>query len=104
MIIGLIGAYFFFKSVFYKMYKKHTRRIVNSQKEKLCIFSFFDTKGFIIMAFMITAGISLKRADIIPSLYLGTFYITLGISLFSAAISFASAGIKYENIKIKYFN
>ncbi|WP_207654972.1 hypothetical protein [Haloimpatiens massiliensis] len=56
------------------------------------------------MAFMITAGISLKRANIIPSLYLGTFYITLGISLFSAAISFASAGIKYENTKIKYFN
>ena len=102
MIIGIIGAYFFFKSVFYKMYKKHTKRIINSQSEKLCIFSFFDFRGYIIMIFMITFGITLRKLNVIPSLYLGTFYITLGGSLLSASLSFLYAALEYDRVKQKY--
>lgn len=94
--IGLIGYYFFFKYVFFKMFLKHTRRIINAKSDRLFIFSFFDVKGFVIMAFMISFGIALKKANIVPSLYLGTFYITLGLSLFSAAASFMYAGIRYS--------
>lgn len=104
IIIGIVGFYFFFKGVFYKMYKKHTRRIINSQIEKPCIFSFFDIKGYMIMAFMITFGILLRKANIMPPVYLGTFYIALGLSLFSAGVSFIYAGIRYEYIKVKYLN
>ena len=100
--IGIVGFYFFFKYVFYKMYKKHTKRIVNLEIEKPCIFSFFDLKGFGIMAFMITGGITLRRSNIIPSLYMGTFYITLGLSLLSAAVSFLYAGVRYKFIESKY--
>lgn len=100
--IGLVGFYFFFKSVFYKMYKKHTKRIVNSKIERPCFFSFFDKKGFGIMAFMIIGGISIKKANIFPPLYLGTFYITLGLSLLAAGISFLYAGIWYEKAVEKY--
>jgi len=102
--MGIVGCYFFFKYVFYKMYKKHTRRIVNSEVEKPCIFSFFDLKGFGIMAFMITGGVALRRAHIIPTLYMGTFYITLGLSLLLAAISFSYAGVRYKFIVSKYLN
>lgn len=102
--IGIVGFYFFFKYVFYKMYKKHTKRIVNLEIEKPCIFSFFDLKGFGIMAFMIAGGITLRRANIIPSLYMGTFYITLGLSLLSAAVSFLYAGFRYKFIAMKYLN
>ena len=66
IIIGFIGFYFFFRYVFFKMYLKHTKRIVNDKSDKLCIFSFFDVKGFVIMALMITGGITLRKADIIP--------------------------------------
>lgn len=104
MITGFIGFYFFFRYVFYKMYQRHTKRIINAKSDHLCIFSFFDIKGFMIMAFMITGGIVLRKAEIIPSLYLGTFYITLGLSLLSAAFSFMYAGVNYRVIKTKYFN
>lgn len=100
--IGTVGFYFFFKFVFYKMYKKHTKRIVNSDIEKPCVFSFFDLKGFGIMAFMITGGITLRNAHIIPSLYMGTFYISLGLSLLAASVSFLYAGVRYKFIQIKY--
>ena len=100
--IGLFGCYFFFKYVFYKMFIKHTKRIVNLEVEKPCIFSFFDLKGFGIMAFMIAVGITLRRANIIPTLYMGTFYITLGLSLLFAAVSFLYAGIRYKTTVNKY--
>ena len=103
-IIGIFGCYFFFKYVFYNMYKKHTKRIVNLEIEKPCIFSFFDLKGFGIMAFMITGGIILRRSHIIPSLYMGTFYITLGLSLLLAAVSFLYAGVRYKLIEGKYLS
>ena len=103
IIIGLTGFYFFFKYVFYKMYKKHTKRIINSEIEKPCVFSFFDIKGFLIMAFMITFGVTLRKASIVPPLYLGTFYLTLGFSLLAAALSFLYAGVRYKLIVIKYY-
>jgi hypothetical protein len=102
--IGLIGAYFFFKYVFYKMYLKHTKRIINSKFQQLCFFSFFDTKGYLIMTFMIIGGITLRKAHIIPSIYLGTFYMTLGVSLLLASISFMYSGIRYQIIKAKYYH
>lgn len=102
--LGIFGCYFFFKYVFYKMYKKHTKRIVNMEIQNPCIFSFFDLKGFGIMAFMITGGITLRRANIIPTLYMGTFYITLGLSLLLAAGSFSYAGFRYKFITNKYLN
>ncbi|WP_027623345.1 hypothetical protein [Clostridium lundense] len=102
--IGLVIFYLFFKYVFYKMYLKHTKRIINSRSEFPCMFSFFDIKGYIIMFFMITAGITLRKADIIPHIYLATFYIGLGLAIFLAAISFVYSGIRYNFVKDKFYN
>lgn len=102
ILIGLVGFYFFFKYVFYKMFLKHTKRIINSKHERLFILAFFDIKGFCIMAFMITFGITLRKLNIVPTLYLGTFYISLGLSLFTAALSFLYSGIRYKDTKVKY--
>lgn len=99
IMIGIAGFYFFFKYVFYKMYLKHTKRIVNSVKEKLCIFSFFDVRGFTIMAFMIAFGVTMRKLKVVPPLYMGTFYITLGLSLSAAALSFLYSGIRYDLAK-----
>lgn len=104
VLLGLVGFYFFFKYVFYKMYLKHTKRIINSESDRLFVLSFFDTKGFTIMAFMITFGITLRKLNVVPSQYMGTFYISLGLSLLSAALSFLYSGVKYEDMKVKYCN
>ncbi|CEJ75127.1 Uncharacterised protein [[Clostridium] sordellii] len=102
--IGILGAYIFFTKIFIKIYKRNVYRIVNSQLEKHCAFSFFDLKGFITMAFMITFGISLRNVSFIPKLYLGTFYIVIGLSLLASAIIFLGAFINFKSIKSKYIN
>lgn len=99
---GLIGFGLFFKFVFHKMYKKHTTRIVNIEDEKASIFAFFDKKGYIIMAFMITMGISLRAFNIISGLPLIILYLSLGLALSSASIAFLLAFIRYEEAVNKY--
>ncbi len=95
---GIIGFIIFFKFVFYKMYKKHTIRIINIEDEKPCIFSFFDKKGYIIMIFMITLGISVRTFNIIDGIPLVILYLSLGLALISASIIFFISCINYENI------
>ncbi|MGL5714410.1 MAG: hypothetical protein ACRCX2_15430 [Paraclostridium sp.] len=101
-LVGALGATIFFRKVFLKIYKKNVKRIINSELEKHCTFSFFDVKGFITMAFMITFGISLRGLSFIPKLYLGTFYLVIGLSLLSSAIIFFLAFIRFDVIKEKY--
>lgn len=50
----------FFQFVFRRLFVKHSERI--SQKgEKNCPFSFFDVKGWIVMIFMITFGVTIRH-------------------------------------------
>ena len=101
-VIGFVGFVFFFRIVFFKVFIKHTKRIVNKEKEKVCLFSFLDFKGYILMICLISLGVFLKITNIIPMLYLGTFYISLGLSLLSTAISFVYSGIRYNYMEIKH--
>jgi len=64
--------------------------------------NFFDIKGFAIMAVMITFGVTIRKLGVIPPLYIGTLYITLGLSLLATAVSFLYVGIRYKLISIKY--
>ena len=41
-------------------------RIGEKKKEKNCPFSFFDVKGWIIMVFMITFGVTMRSFQILP--------------------------------------
>ena len=52
------------------------------------------------MASMITLGITLRQLHIIPPLYLGTFYLSLGMSLFSAGLCFLYTGLRYKLMKL----
>lgn len=99
---GILGFIAFFKFVFYKMYKKHTFRIVNMENERPCIFSFFDKKGYIIMIFMITVGIFLRAYNLISGIPLIILYLSLGFALSSASIAFLISGINYKKTLEKY--
>ena len=63
----------FFGLIFHKLYKKHTHRI-SQKKAKNCPFSFFDVKGWIIMAFMITIGILTRTLHLLPEAFIAVFY------------------------------
>ena len=73
----------FFKFIFSKMVKKHTKRILDYEDEKVEIYKFY-----LIMIFMITFGISLRKLNIIPHQWLGSVYLGIGLALLSAALGF----------------
>lgn len=70
----------FFGLIFHKLYKKHTHRI-SQKKAKNCPFSFFDVKGWIIMAFMITIGILTRTLHLLPEAFIAVFYTGLSVAL-----------------------
>ncbi len=74
--------------VFRKMIKKHTARILEYEEERQNFFRFFDTKSYLIMAFMMTLGIGLRVSGVVPNTFIAFFYTGLGTSLLTAGVLF----------------
>lgn len=98
LVISAAVFMMFYKFIFSKMVKKHVKRIVSSDLVKHCIFSFFDFKGYIIMAFMITGGITLRNSGIINPIYLGSFYLGLGMALFLSGATYFLSGVRFRKV------
>ena len=77
---------------FYVMFtgivRKYAERIEAMPEPKTSIFKTFSVKGYIIIAFMITLGITLKRIPQMPDSFIAWFYCGLGPGLLSAGIRF----------------
>lgn len=86
--IAVVVFMIFFKFIFRKMAYKHQKRILAQVQEKLCMFSFFDKKGYIIMACMMTLGIVIRSIDFINPMCWAAFYIGLGTALFCGGAVF----------------
>ncbi len=92
-VAGFIFAVFF-KFVFFKLFTKHCNRIINYEQQKICMFAFFDWKGYAIMAFMISFGIILRNMHLFNPTHLGTFYTGLGVAIFGASFCFMLSFMK----------
>lgn len=101
---GIVFCLFWFM-VFYKLTKKHTSRICAYTEEKQFFLNFFDVKSFLIMAFMITFGVLIRKFNWLPDRFIAVFYTGLGTALFMAGVLFGLNYIKnkdkQENIMIK---
>lgn len=88
--LGISLAIFiaFWFMVFKKLVIKHTARIKAYEDERTFFLKFFDVKSFMIMAFMMTFGISLRAFNLWPDLYIAVFYTGLGSALFLAGLNF----------------
>jgi hypothetical protein len=96
LILISIPVYLLFHLlVFNKIIVKHTRRIVSKPNPSHCLFSFFDWKSYIIMVFMITMGISVRKYMLLPQQFIAEFYIGLGLALATSAIYLLYYGIRY---------
>ena len=77
---------------FYMMFtgivRKYAERIEAMQEPRTSVFKTFSLKGYIIIAFMITLGITLKHIPQIPDTFIAWFYCGLGPGLLSAGIRF----------------
>jgi hypothetical protein len=94
-LIGVIGFIPFFLLVFRKVSRKYVTRIKNLPQRRPCMFAFFDVRGYILMTFMITMGILVSHWKIIPELYKGTFFISLGLSLLASSVFYIIEGVQF---------
>ena len=79
----------FHAGMFSKLVGKHADRIVAMEEDRAPVWKFFDAKGYLIMAFMMTMGIGLRASGIAPLWFIAFFYTGLGASLLLAGLLFA---------------
>lgn len=91
-IIGIL----FYALVFNKLSNKHTQRIINLKNEKYCVFSFFNTRSYVVMTLMITMGVAFRKFEIIPLENLAFVYLTMGFPLLLSSYRFYKYGLKYK--------
>ena len=86
LLSALVFAGFYF--MFSGIVRKYAARIEAMTEPRTSVFRTFSIKGYIIIAFMITLGITLKRIPQIPDSFIAWFYCGLGPGLLSAGIRF----------------
>jgi hypothetical protein len=103
-LIGIAGFIPFFLLVFRKVSLRYINRIKNLTQRRPCMFAFFDVRGYILMTFMITMGIAFSHWKVIPELYKGTFFISLGLSLLASSVFYIIEGVQFviQNQKEKH--
>lgn len=74
--------------IFGKLVKKHSLRILSYSEEQVFFFKFFDLKGFIMMAIMMSGGVFLRSSKLASEQFIAVFYSGLGASLLLAGLLF----------------
>ena len=89
IIIGAVVVFtLFHMKIFSKMVGKHSRRITAYEADKIGFWRFFDASGYIMMAIMMSGGISLRAFGLVPMWLIAFFYTGLGIALALSGVSF----------------
>jgi hypothetical protein len=83
-VLVFAGFYLMFTGIV----RKYSERIHALPGPKEPIYKTFSLKGYLIIAFMISLGISLKYIPGIPDSFFAWFYLGLGPGLLSAGIRF----------------
>ena len=91
LVFALFGAMFF------KMSKKHTKRILGYEGDRP-FWHFFDLKAYLIMACMMGGGIGFRAMGIFPDLFVSFFYSGLGCALALAGVLFLKNYFCYGQI------
>lgn len=90
-VLVFAGFYMMFTGIV----RKYSERIHSLPGPKEPIYKTFSLKGYLIIAFMITLGITLKYIPGIPEPFFAWFYLGLGPGLLSAGIRFLIKWYKY---------
>lgn len=76
-----------FAAMFARVIKKNSRRIQDMPQPRLPFYRFLDLKGYLVIAFMMTLGITLRHVGSIPDAFFAFFYTGLGSALFLSGLS-----------------
>lgn len=94
----LAGGLLFYWILFSTISHKHTARILTMKSERPCLFAFFNLKSYLLMAVMISSGITLRLSGIVSPEYLSYVYVTMGIPLLLSAFRFYYVGFRYQEV------
>ena len=86
--------------MFYKMSKKHTKRILGYESHRP-FWHFFDLKAYLIMTCMMSGGIGFRAAGIFPDIFVAFFYSGLGCALALAEVVFTRNYFCYKQLITK---
>jgi hypothetical protein len=95
---GVVFGMLFYILLFARISKKHIYRITLIPLDNPCFFSFFNFRSYLLMAIMITGGITLRKLNIIEPHILWTFYLTMGVPLLVSAYRFFYSWIKNRHL------
>ena len=88
-ILGAVVVFtLFHMKIFSKMVGKHSNRITAYKDDKIGFWRFFDASGYIMMAILMSGGISLRASGLVPMWFIAFFYTGLGIALALSGVSF----------------
>jgi len=95
LLLALAGGLVFYLKMFSKISLKHTHRILNMKEELPCLFSFFNFRSYILMAFMISMGITLRTTGWVAPVYLSFLYLMMSVPLLISSVRFYYSGVYY---------
>ena len=96
LLLALSGGILFYLKLFSKISLKHTLRILGLKEDYPCVFSFFNFRSYILMAFMITMGITLRTTGWVPPVYLSFMYLMMSVPLLISSVRFYYTGFYYR--------
>ena len=99
IVTGIIIGIGFYLLFFAKISNKHITRITLIKVDNPCFFSFFNFRSYIMMAIMITGGITLRKLDIINHEILYTFFLMMGLPLLISAYRFFFSYFKNKSME-----
>lgn len=86
--IGIVFGSFFYLLLFARISKKHITRINLIEIDNPCFFSFFNFRSYLLMAIMISGGITLRLSGLVNPEIIYTFFLCMGIPLLVSAWRF----------------
>jgi hypothetical protein len=93
---SLAAGVLFYLKLFSGISLKHTRRILSLPEERPCVFSFFNFRSYLMMALMITMGVTLRTTGWLSPSWLSILYLVMSLPLLISSFRFYYTGIYYR--------
>lgn len=97
VVIGCVLTLVAFSTMFISMVFKNVRRIRRIPQAQRRIWNCMPLRSFLIMAFMIALGVSLRLSPQIPRAFIASFYVGLGTALSAAGVVYFFAPLLQKN-------
>lgn len=88
MLIGCLLTFAAFAVMFVRMVHRNVLRIEQLPPDRRRLWHMMPLRSYLIMAFMITLGVTLRRAHCVPPAFIAWFYTGLGTALSLAGLSY----------------